>query len=94
MLNRSATTVTDFTPVKDLLFARDTLADEDLRLFEAIYGRLNDGSGPADLVVYLRGSPELALQRVRRRSSASTDATSTMSTVASRKRWSSTALSG
>jgi deoxyguanosine kinase len=66
-IDRSVTTVTDFTPVKDLLFARDTLANEDLRLFEAIYERLNDGSGPADLVVYLRGSPALALQRVRRR---------------------------
>jgi deoxyguanosine kinase len=66
-IDRAGTTVTDFTPAKDLLFARDTLAGEDLRLFEATYERLNNDSGSADVVIYLRGSPSLALKRVRRR---------------------------
>jgi deoxyguanosine kinase len=61
-------TVTDFTPVKDLLFARDTLTDAaDLMLFEAAYERLNDSSPQAQLVIFLRASPELALTRVRER---------------------------
>jgi len=60
--------VSDFTPVKDLLFARDTLTEPvDLELFERAYERLNEGSGQADLVIYLRASPELSLQRVRKR---------------------------
>jgi deoxyadenosine/deoxycytidine kinase len=67
-IDRSQTTVTDFTPVKDLLFAWDTLSDrEDLALFEQAYHRLNSGSPPAEVVIYLRASPELALDRVRAR---------------------------
>jgi deoxyadenosine/deoxycytidine kinase len=67
-INPAVSTVTDFTPVKDLVFARDTLtAEEDLNLFELVYGRLHEGSAMADVVVYLRATPELALQRVRRR---------------------------
>jgi deoxyadenosine/deoxycytidine kinase len=67
-LDPQASTVSDFTPVKDLLFARDTLSDPaDLGLFESVYARLNQGSRPADIVVYLRATPELALTRVRNR---------------------------
>ncbi len=63
-----ANTVSDFTLVKDLLFARDTLSEPaDLSLFESAYERLNRGSRPADVVIYLRATPELALARVRRR---------------------------
>ena len=61
-------TVTDFTPVKDLLFARDMLADAaDLELFEAAYERLNNGSAQAQFVIFLRASAELSLARVRER---------------------------
>ena len=61
-------TITDFTPVKDLLFARDTLRESaDLKLFESAYDRLNDGSTAADIAVYLDATPELALERVRLR---------------------------
>jgi deoxyadenosine/deoxycytidine kinase len=87
-IDRSATTVTDFTPVKDLLFARDTLADEDLRLFEAIYERLNEGSAPLQTWWSTCTAPR------RSRFSASANATSTTSTAALRKRWSSTASTG
>jgi deoxyguanosine kinase len=65
-IDGSQRTVTDFTPVKDLLFARDTLSNaEDLALFERAYERLSLGSPAADVVIYLQGTPELALQRVR-----------------------------
>jgi deoxyguanosine kinase len=67
-IDPAASTVTDFTPVKDLLFARDMLSvPEDLDLFERAYWRLRDGSGPADVVIYLRATPALALERVRAR---------------------------
>jgi|SRR5271166_2367193 len=67
-INPGARTVTDFTPVKDLLFARDTLtAPDDLQLFERAYARLHDGSPTADVVIYLRATPQLALERVRQR---------------------------
>lgn len=61
-------TVTDFTPVKDLLFARDTLGEAaDLELFEAAYERLNEGSAQAQFVIFLQASAELSLARVRER---------------------------
>jgi deoxyadenosine/deoxycytidine kinase len=66
-LDRSGTVVTDFTPAKDLLFARDMLSGQDLDLFEAAHSRLNAGAGPPDLVIYLRATPEFALERVRGR---------------------------
>lgn len=63
-----ANTVSDYTPVKDLLFARDTLAEAaDLTLFELAYERLNVGSAQGHVVIFLRASPELALSRVRAR---------------------------
>ena len=63
-----AHTVSDFTPMKDLVFARDTLTDpDDLALFEGAYERLNRDSRPADVVLYLDATAELALSRVRQR---------------------------
>ncbi|HEY4809656.1 MAG TPA: deoxynucleoside kinase [Solirubrobacteraceae bacterium] len=67
-IDRDAVTVTDFTRVKDLLFARDMLTvAEDLDVFKRAYSRLHQGSADADVVIYLRASPELALERVRGR---------------------------
>jgi thymidylate kinase len=39
----------------------------DAALFESAYQRFNFGASPAQLVIYLRATPELALQRVRAR---------------------------
>jgi deoxyguanosine kinase len=67
-IDPAAVTVTDFTRVKDLLFARDMLTvQDDLDVFVAVYSRLHQTSVDADIVIYLRASPELALQRVRER---------------------------
>jgi deoxyadenosine/deoxycytidine kinase len=67
-IDPAALTVTDFTRVKDLLFARDMLTvPDDLDVFEAAYSRLHQGSVDADIVIYMRASPELALERVRER---------------------------
>lgn len=67
VIDRSIKTVTDFTPVKDLIFARDTLTGADLQIFEELYRRLHGSYVPPDLVIYLRATPELALARVRTR---------------------------
>jgi len=67
-IEAAGVTVTDFTPVKDLLFARDTLTDAaDLSLFEAAYQRLNAGARQAEIAIFLHASPELSLARVRER---------------------------
>jgi thymidylate kinase len=61
-------TITDFTPIKDRLFARDMLTVKaDLALFDAVYARLHDGGNDPDVVIYLKATPELALDRVRTR---------------------------
>jgi deoxyguanosine kinase len=67
-IDASAKTVTDYSPVKDIVFARDTLTEPaDLELFETAYERLNQGSAEAHVVILLRASPELSLARVRAR---------------------------
>jgi deoxyadenosine/deoxycytidine kinase len=67
-IDRSTLTVTDFSRAKDVLFAEAMLTDPaDKALFDHAYDRLYDGYGPADLVVYLRATPELCLERVKRR---------------------------
>jgi deoxyadenosine/deoxycytidine kinase len=67
-IDTTVRTVTDFTPVKDLLFARDTLTvGADLDLFEQVYARLHEVPRQADVVIFLRATPEVALERVRAR---------------------------
>jgi deoxyadenosine/deoxycytidine kinase len=62
--------VTDFSPVKDLLFAADMLAEPDLALFESVYHQLYSGQSIPSLVAYLDVSPEVCMDRVRRRLSS------------------------
>lgn len=70
-IDRSSMTVTDFSPVKDVLFADDMLANHnDRTLFDHAYSRLYDGYSPPDVVIYLDLAPELCLERVRRRYAA------------------------
>lgn len=59
-------TVTDYSPVKDDLFAVDMLDSDDLATFQRTYADLYDDPRP-DVVVYLRVAPDLCLERVRRR---------------------------
>lgn len=66
-VNRASATVTDFSPVKDLLFAEDMLAGPELDFFRQSYHVLYHGHLPPDLVVYLRAVPELCLARIRER---------------------------
>jgi len=67
-LDRAVHNVTDFAPYKDVLFADDMLQDADEhRVFMAVYDRLYAGFSAPDVVVYLKGDPELALVRARAR---------------------------
>lgn len=60
-------TVTDFSPVKDLFFAKDTLSGSDLDLFERVYDQLYAGKPEPEMAVFLDAAPELCMERVRRR---------------------------
>jgi deoxyadenosine/deoxycytidine kinase len=60
-------TVADFMIDKDPLFARLTLADDELKLYEQIYLHLSPQAPVPDLVIYLQASTETLVERVRRR---------------------------
>lgn len=60
-------TVADFLLDKDPLFARLTLSDDELHLYQQIYGNLMPKAPIPELVIYLQASPETLIERVRRR---------------------------
>jgi deoxyadenosine/deoxycytidine kinase len=59
--------VSDFLLEKDRLFARLTLADDELRLYEQMHEQLKPGTASPDLVIYLQARPETLVERVARR---------------------------
>lgn len=60
-------TVSDYLFAKDRIFASITLDEHEFAIYEKIY-RLFDSRAPnPDLVVYLRASPEMLLQRLQKR---------------------------
>jgi deoxyadenosine/deoxycytidine kinase len=60
-------TVSDFLLDKDSLFARLTLADDELLLYQQVYERLMPQAPVPDLVIYLQASHRLLVDRVRSR---------------------------
>lgn len=61
-------TFTDFAFFKDLIFAETNLMDHaDKCLFDTLYNYLSARLKPPDLVIYLRGSDKLILDRIRQR---------------------------
>lgn len=60
-------TVGDFLFEKDPLFARLTLNDDELALYEQMYRHLRPQAPVPDLVVYLQAEPHTLVERVRRR---------------------------
>ncbi len=67
-IDRSRVTVCDFSPVKDRLFALDTLQGNDLELFESVFARLYlEVPAQADVVVFLDVPSKECLARARRR---------------------------
>jgi deoxyguanosine kinase len=59
--------VADFLLDKDPLFARITLAADELALYEKIYEALRVRAPAPDLVIYLQAQPAVLVERVRRR---------------------------
>ena len=60
-------TVADFILDKDPLFARLTLNDDELNLYQQIYNSIKPQSATPDLVIYLQASPEALIERIARR---------------------------
>lgn len=59
--------VGDFLLEKDRLFARLTLADDELKLYEQLYAQLAPRAPAPDLVIYLQAPAETLSERVARR---------------------------
>jgi len=62
--------VGDFLLDKDPLFARLTLSEDELALYQKIYDALRPRAPVPDLVVYLQAQPAVLAERVRRRAAA------------------------
>lgn len=60
-------TIADFMLEKDPLFARLTLSDDELTLYDQVYASLRPRAPTPDLVIYLQASPETLVARVRQR---------------------------
>ena len=59
--------VADFLLEKDPLFARLTLADDELKLYEQIFTQVKPQAPLPDLVIYLQAPPDTLVERVFRR---------------------------
>ena len=59
--------VSDFLLDKDPLFARLTLDDDELNLYQQLYDHLRPQVPVPDLVIYLQAQPETLIERVRKR---------------------------
>ncbi|MBN9427956.1 MAG: deoxynucleoside kinase [Burkholderiales bacterium] len=60
-------TVGDFLLEKDPLFARLTLDDDELKLYQQIFDSLRPQAPTPDLVIYLQAQPDTLIERVRKR---------------------------
>ena len=60
----------DFLLDKDPLFARLTLSEDELALYQKIYEALRPRTPVPDLVVYLQAQPSVLAERVRKRAAA------------------------
>jgi len=63
----TSVTIADFMLEKDPLFARLTLSDDELTLYDQVYASLKPRAPAPDLVIYLQASPETLVARVRQR---------------------------
>jgi deoxyadenosine/deoxycytidine kinase len=59
--------ITDFLLDKDPLFARLTLSDDELKLYQTIHAQIAPRAPAPDLVIYLQARPETLAERVARR---------------------------
>lgn len=59
--------ITDFLLAKDRLFARLTLAEDELKLYEQLYAALSPQAPAPDLVICLQAPAQMLIERVTRR---------------------------
>jgi deoxyadenosine/deoxycytidine kinase len=59
--------VSDFLLDKDPIFARLTLGDDELNLYQQLYDHLRPQAPIPDLVIYLQAQPDTLVDRVRKR---------------------------
>jgi deoxyadenosine/deoxycytidine kinase len=59
--------VADYTMAKDRIFARMNLNDEEFRLYDRLYQLLTPGLPRPDLVIYLEGSVDTCIKRIKTR---------------------------
>ncbi len=60
-------TIADFLLDKDPLFARLTLGDDELKLYQQIFAHLKPQAARPDRVIYLQAAPQTLIERVKRR---------------------------
>ena len=63
----NAPVVSDFLLDKDPIFARLTLGDDELNLYQQLYDHLRPQAPRPDLVIYLQAEPERLIERVKKR---------------------------
>jgi deoxyguanosine kinase len=63
----NARMISDFLLDKDPIFARLTLGDDELKLYQQLYDHVRPQAPVPDLVVYLQAQPETLVERVRKR---------------------------
>jgi deoxyguanosine kinase len=56
--------ISDYTFEKDALFARINLGGDELEMYYKVHAALAEKIPPPDLIVYLRASPEVLMQRI------------------------------
>ncbi len=60
-------TVSDYVFDKDRIFARQTLAGDELQLYESLFRLMEPTVPTPDLVVYLRSSPDRLMENIAKR---------------------------
>jgi deoxyguanosine kinase len=66
-LANNSNLISDYTFEKDALFARINLQGDELEMYNKVHEALAEKIPPPDLIVYLRGSPEVLMQRIASR---------------------------
>ncbi|HWT70978.1 MAG TPA: deoxynucleoside kinase [Oxalicibacterium sp.] len=68
--------ISDFLLDKDPIFARLTLGDDELALYQQLYEHLRPQAPLPDLVIYLQAEPQTLIERIRKRGIAMENAVS------------------
>jgi deoxyguanosine kinase len=67
LLAQHGTLISDYTFEKDSLFARINLHGDELEMYYRVHAALAEKIIPPDLVLYLRASPDVLMQRIASR---------------------------